>query len=155
MERYPSNNIAGWWNHKLVQPFVTEQAQFSPPWRSGMFQFYRISGRFIAALDDWQRTKNNGEWVFFEPLFANFAFRNYTNLTTHNFIDNSIGYKVHIKFRPCFSLEQVYNSSQRGGLFHPVKKGDPLAEGCLRWVAPNCAETNKKARLKGKQKQDS
>ena len=86
-----------------------------------------------------------------EPLFANFAFQNDTNLTTHNCIDNSIGYKFHVNFRPSFSLEQVYNSSQREGLFHPVKQGDPLAEGCLRWVAPNSAETNK-SKIKGKTK---
>jgi hypothetical protein len=151
MEKQTYNyNVSVWMNHRLVPPYVTEQAQFYPPWRSGLFQFYRISWRFVAALDDWRRNKNNGEWTFFEPLFANFAFRNDTisaNLTTNDFINNPVGYKFHLRFRPCFSLEQVYNKSERGGMFHPVKKGDPLADRCLRfvynsWIA-DIAETNK------------
>jgi hypothetical protein len=134
MEGYPTNDIKEWhWSYKLVPPYVTEQAQFFPPWRGGLFQFYRISSHFVEALDNWRR-QNDGEWTFFEALFANLAFRNDTipaNLTTNSFVENPIGYNFYIRHRPCFTVEQVYNSSSRGGLFHPVKKGDPFAKNCM------------------------
>jgi hypothetical protein len=103
----------------------------------GIFSFIvcRLSYHFVAALDDW----NKGEWTFFEPLFANLAFRNdmtTINLTTKSFTNNSIGYDVQIQWRPCYSVEQVYNISAssnggRGSLFHPVKY-DALSKECIQ-----------------------
>jgi hypothetical protein len=131
------------WTKTLLPPFVDTQAQFSPPFRGGLFQFYRISSRFVAALDEWRVNKNNGEWTFFEPMFANIAFRNDTTparLTTKSFNKNPIGYKINIKFRPCYALDDVYNKTApwsnggRGGLFHPVKK-DALSEYCTMPMA--------------------
>jgi hypothetical protein len=119
---------------KLFPPYVTTQSMFYRPLHEGHFQFYRLSSLFVAALDDW-RLKNNGEWTFIEPLFANLAFRNdtTTNLTTKSLENNSIGYDFQFRWRPCYSLEQVYNktssNSGRGGLFHPVKK-DVLTPNC-------------------------
>jgi hypothetical protein len=134
MEHGSTYQLDGWyWYKSLLPPDVTEQAQFYLPLRQGLFQFFRMSSHFVAAVDDWRRLANNGEWTFFEPLFANIAFRNDTmsaNLTTNSVIKNPIGYNFHITFRPCFTFERVYNSSVRGGLFHPVKK-DPFAKNCM------------------------
>jgi hypothetical protein len=130
MEEHSFHFIRRWWPYKfLLPPYVSTEAKFDRPFHEGYFQFYRASSRFVAALDDWRHSKNNGEWTFFEPLFANLAFRNdmkTTKLTTKNFINNPIGYAFHIEWRPCFTMEQVYNISAssnggRGGLFHPVK----------------------------------
>jgi hypothetical protein len=135
MEEHTFYDLERWWGYKrLLPPYVqTENAKFYPPFHEGTFQFYRLSSRFVAALNDW-RLKNNGEWTFFEPLLANLAFRNdtATNLTSKNYINNSIGYDFRIKYRPCYSMEQVYNTTSnggRGGLFHPVKK-DASSKDC-------------------------
>jgi hypothetical protein len=137
MEEHSFYDIGRWWPYKkLLPPFVTTQATFDRPFHEGHFQFYRLSSRFVSALNDW-RLLNNGEWTFIEPLFANLAFRNdtttTTNLTTKNFINNSIGYDVQMRWRPCYSVEQVYNKTSsnggRGGLFHPVKQ-NALSKTC-------------------------
>jgi hypothetical protein len=129
MEETSFTDIDRWWPYeRLFPPYVTTpEAAFSPPFHEGNYQFARLSSLFVAALNSW-RLQNNGEWTFFESLFSNLPFRNDTNnLKTKSFINNSIGYEFQNRWRPCFSLEQVYNKSStnnggRGGLFHPVKK---------------------------------
>lgn len=146
-----------WWGIKRLRPpFVSEEAQMDPPYYKGLFQFYRLSSHFVAALDDWRVNQNHGEWTFFEGLFANLANhynRNNNNnnhamptaiassstnkkklLTTKSFINNTIGYEFYFQWRPCFSYEHVENSNNSsaagcGGLFHPVKK-DAMSENC-------------------------
>jgi hypothetical protein len=147
MEANSTDNVTEWvWYNELLPPSVITRAQFDPPFHKGVFQFYRISSHFVSALNDWRVHKNNGEWTFFEPLFANLAYfdnndtttttassssTNKKLLTTKSFINNSIGYEFYIRFRPCYTFDQVYNNSHnsRGGLFHPVKK-DPLSKYC-------------------------
>jgi hypothetical protein len=158
MEQEPLNDTTSrWWGiQRLRPPFVAEPAAFqNPPYYKGLFQFYRLSSHFVAALDNWRVQYNRGEWTFFEGLFANlahFPFNNNNNnnnndtdsrrrnqhqqqLTTKSFIHNSIGYEFHFQWRPCFSYEHVENNSNnknghgRGGLFHPVKK-DAYSENC-------------------------
>jgi hypothetical protein len=138
METYSTYNMSEWWWYQyLLPPFISNNtaAQFEPPFHKGLFQFYRMSSHFASALNDW-RLSNNGEWTFFEPLFANLAFRQEHDLkkhgkqlTTKSYLDNAIGYTFRSRFRPCFALDEVYNETARGGLFHPVKK-DHRADNC-------------------------
>jgi hypothetical protein len=139
LEERPTHDIQAWWNKALLPPFVDSQAQFYPPFHKGIFQLYRIKSRFVKALYDWHLHKNNGQWTFFEPLFANLPFHNDTtptNLTTNNYINNSIGYNFRLRYRPCYSAEQAYEEASimngcRGGLFHPVKKSVSLFKNCF------------------------
>eukprot|EP00122_Pirum_gemmata_P016112 Pgem_evm3s15057 len=95
--------------------FITPQAQLALA-KNGhhcrsMFNFARLSQKFLNILDDWRVNRNEGRWVFFEMLFLNIAMD--YNLTVTDFHDYP---GISFRYRPCWT-----HAPENTFLLHPVK----------------------------------
>ena len=111
----------GWQFRHLHSPQVSSDASFSFPYNQGIFPFYRISRKFVRALDEW-KNRNGGHWTFLEPLLATMAGQGMSSgaLSHMTVADTRSSVSISVRYRPCFSREEV--SAGGPGLYHPVKQ---------------------------------